>query len=160
MGYCTTTSIALRMIGTTFDSATTSLCTELISDADAEINKYLSKRYDVSAFTSTSLPPIIETWAKRLTTGYMYQEMARGGKDGLAHGQSLIDPVLKNLEMIADRKADLIGSDGTPVEESANGSFELKSSTTNYTPTFNEDEPISWATDQDKLDDIEDGRDA
>lgn len=156
--YCTTTSIALRMIGTTFDSATTSLCTELISDAESEINKYLSKRYDVSAFTTTSLPPIIETWAKNLTTGYMYRDMARGGKEGLAHADSLIKPVLTNLQMIADRKADLIGYSGAAVSELTDNSFSMRSSTSTYTTTFNEDDPISWAADQDKLDDIEDNR--
>ena len=156
--YATTTSLDTVMIGTTFDTATTSLCTKLITHAENEVNKYLSKRYDVSAFTTTSMPPLVTSLTETLTEGYMYQRMARGGKDGLAHGKALIDMALANLEKIANRDLDLLSSAGTPVSEFASSSYQILSSTTDYTPTFNEDSPLDWAVDQDKLDDIEDER--
>jgi hypothetical protein len=158
--YCTTTSIATRMVGTVFDSATTSLCSELISDAESEINKYISKRYDVSVFlaTSTAVPPIVNAWAKRLTVGYMYRDMARGGKEQLAQADKLIQPVLDNLKMVAEYKADLTDSSGVVIADASTGSFQVLSTTTDYANTFNEDDELNWKVDQSKLDDIDSER--
>lgn len=156
--YATTTSLEIVMVGTTFDSLTTSLCTKMITNAENEVNKYISKRYDVSAFTTTSMPPLLTSLTETLAEGYMYQRMARGGKDGLAHGKALIDMALANLEKIASRELDLLSSAGTPVSEFASSSYQILSSTSDYTPTFNEDSSLDWEVDEDKLDDIEDGR--
>ncbi len=84
--YSTSTSYSLIMMGTTFDTATTLLCAECITWADNEIEKHLSKRYDVSAFTATSAPPMLNTISKWLTQGYMYQQMSRGGEDAMTRG--------------------------------------------------------------------------
>lgn len=157
--YATTASLEIVMVGTTFDTATTALCSKLITHAENEVNKYISKRYDVSAFTTTSMPPLLTSLTETLAEGYMYQRMARGGKDGLKHGETLINMVLGNLQKIADRELDLLSSAGSPVSESASASYQILSNTTSYTPTFNEDDPLAWVADQDKLDDIEDGRD-
>ncbi len=154
--YATTTSLAILLVGVTFDTATTLLVDKCITHGENEVNKYLSKRYDVSDFTTTSMPPLVTSLTETLAEGYYYQKTARGGKDALAQGKALIDQAQGNLQMIADRKLDLLGSDGQPLEEFANSSFQILSSTSNYSPTFNEDD--AWATDQDKLDDIEDNR--
>ncbi len=156
MGYATTTSLETLMIGTTFDTATTALASKMITHAENEVNKFLSKRYDVSDFTTTSMPPLVTSLTETLAEGYIYQRMARGGKDSLAHGKALIDQATGNLQMIADRKLDLLGSDGEALDELTDSSFEIKSSTSDYSPTFNEDEYPEQ--DQDKLDDIEDAR--
>jgi hypothetical protein len=157
--YATTTSLETIMVGTTFDTATTALATKLITHAETEVNKYISKRYDVSGFTSTSMPPLLTSLTETLAEGYMYQRMARGGKDGLAHGKALIDMALANLEKIASRELDLLSSAGTPVSEFASSSYQVLSSTSDYSPTFNEDSPLDWEVDSDKLDDTEDDRD-
>ncbi len=160
--YCTTTSLAIVMVGTTFDSATTALGGKCITWAEAEINKYLSKRYDLtdSLFaTSTSIPPMVTTWAEQLAQGYMYKNMGRGGKEARERGQDLIDGVLKNLEMIKEHDVDLIDSDGDVVPEMAASGFQVLSNTKNYSSTFNEDDELSWCVSSNKLDDVSSERD-
>ena len=39
--YATTTSLEVLMVGTTFDTATTSLASKLITHAENEVNKYI-----------------------------------------------------------------------------------------------------------------------
>jgi len=148
------------MIGTTFDSLTTSLATELITDAENEINKYISKRYDVSVFsTSTAVPPLLKSLCNQLAVGYMYKNMSRGGSDADERGQKYIDQVIKNLELIRDYKADLINTAGSVIADMSNTAYRVLGGTENYTPTFNEDDELNWVIDADKLDDIETERD-
>lgn len=159
--YATTTSMQVLMIGTNFDSITTSLCTKLITHSENEINKYLSKRYDISSFndTSTSVPPIVTTICETLTEGYMHQRMSRGGKDSLARGKVFIDQAISNLNLIAEYKLDLVDSSGDRINDLSTGAFVIKSTTENYSNTFNEDSQLDWEVDSNKLDDIESERD-
>ncbi len=148
------------MIGTTFDTATGNLATLMITHAENEINKYISKRYDVGTFmsTSTSVPPLLTSLCETLSEGYMHLRMSRGGKDAEKRGKILIDGVLSNLKDIADYKLDLIDSSGDVITDMSQTAYRVLSNTTGYTNTFNEDDPINWKVDQDKLDDIDDER--
>lgn len=160
--YCTTTSLQTLMIGTTFDTATTSLATKLITHAENEVNKYLSKRYDIASSpfnTSTSIPPIVTSLAETLAEGFMYQRMSRGGKDAMARAQALIDQAIDDLKLIADYKLDVIGINGDVVSDMSNTSYRVSSTTENYSNTFNEDSELNWEVDSDKTDDIESERD-
>ena len=159
--YATTTSLDERMVGTNFDTATTALASEMLGDAQAEVNKYLSKRYDVSAFMSSagSVPPIVSTWTYTLGEGYMYQRMSRGGKDAMERGQYFIDQVIKNLEKVAAYELDIVSTAGSVISDMSNTSYRLLSTTDSYKDTFAEDDPLNWKVDQNKLDDISDDRD-
>lgn len=158
--YATTTSLETLMIGTTFDSLTSSLATKLITHAENEINKYLSKRYDIGDwYTSTaSVPPIITSWCETLAEGYMYQRMSRGGGEAMDRGKELIDQVLKNLDLVANYKLDVLDSSGSVVADMENTSYRVLSNTSDYANTFNEDSELNWSVDQQKLDDIESER--
>lgn len=147
------------MVGTVFDTATTNLASACVYDAENEIKKRLSTRYDFSAtpfLTTTSIPPMITTLTETLAIGYMYENMARGSKEGYARADRYIKRVMENLEAIAEGEAKLMDSNGDLIDE-IDGDWAIKSAT-DYSPTFNEDEPNNWAVDQDKLDDIEDER--
>lgn len=151
--YATTSSLAIIMIGTSFDSATTSLCTKMITHAENEINKYISKRYDISAFsTSTSAPPILTSLCETLTEGYMYQRMNRGDASG--RGKELIDQAIENLKLIADYKLDLVNSSGSVIDGLSTGGYQILSTSDGYSTTFNEDDELNWEVSPDKLDDI------
>jgi hypothetical protein len=149
------------MVGTTFDANTTSLATKMITHAENEINKYLSKRYDISSFntTSTAVPPLVTSLCETLSEGYMYQRMARGSKESLARAKFYLDQARDNLKMIADYQLDLIDSSGDVIADMSSTSYRIQSSTSEYSNTFNEDDPLNWAIDEDKLDDIDDERD-
>lgn len=159
--YATTTSLEILMIGTVFDTATTSLGNKLITHAENEVNKYLSKRYDISSFnvTSTSVPPIVTSISETLATGYMYKYMSRGGKDALERAKFFIDQAMDNLKLIAEYKLDLVDSNGDVIADSENSSYSVKSTTSDYSNTFNEDSQLDWEVDPLKLDNIKSERD-
>lgn len=147
------------MIGTVFDSATTSLASACIYDAQNEIKKRLCKRYDFSAspfLTTTTLPPMITTLAETLALGYMYENMSRGGKEGMARAKQYIDRAEKNMDQLLAGDAQLTDSSGNLIDE-IDGDWVIRT-TEEYEPTFNEDDPKNWVVDQDKLDDIESDR--
>lgn len=157
----TTTSLDTRMVDTTFNTATTSLCTARITDAENEIRKILSKRYDVSADafqTSTSVPPMLTTLCEWLTMGFMYEDLSRGGLDGFGRSDRYIKKAMENLNDIVDYKVNLVNTSGSLISESTE-SLPMFSNTKDYTDTFAEDNPTNWAVDSDKLDDIADERD-
>lgn len=148
------------MVGITFDTNTTSLANKLIGHAENEIDKYLSKRYDISQWnTSTSVPPIITSICETLTEGYMQQRMARGGKEALTRGTTLIKQATDNLLAISLYKMDVLNSLGGVVNDMSQTAYRVLSNTDGYTPTFGEDDELKWKVDQNKLDDISDSRD-
>ncbi len=158
--YCTTTSLQTAMIGSNFDTATTSLATDMISDAEAEINKYLSQRYDLNVapfLLYSTMPPMVKTWAKWLSMAYMYNQLARGAPSDRA--DKLEKRALDNLLMVAEYKLNVVAADGTILAESSNSGFRVQCNTSGYTPTFAEDDEKNWKVDQDKLDDIAAERD-
>lgn len=149
------------MLGVTFDTATTALCVKKILDAENEIDKYLSRRYDISSVTfqtSTSIPPLVTTLAEKLAEGYMWRSNSRGGKESLARGRELIKEATDNLLLLSDYKLALLNTAGGMVAEKTNTSYQVLCNTTNYVPTFDEGDELGWATDPDKLDDIADSR--
>lgn len=148
------------MVGTEFDTATSALASKLITHSENEINKWLSKRYDVTVFmaTSTAVPPLVTSLAETLSEGYIYQRMSRGGKEADQRGKILISQVLENLKMISEYKLDLTNSTGSVIQDMSQTAYRVMSSTSGYSETFNEDDPLNWKVDQDKLDDIEDER--
>jgi len=160
--YATTTSLSTRMIGVTFDSLTTALATEMINDAESEVNKYLSRRYNLSSAdfqTTTGIPPLVRTLSTRLAEGYMWKSNSRGGKESLKRGESLERSVLDNLKLIAEYKSDLTLTNGSLVSEAVNSAVRVLSNTEDYSNTFNEDDSLSWQIDDDKLTDIASERD-
>lgn len=148
------------MIGTTFDTLTGALASKLITHAENEINKWLSKRYDVTVFmaTSTAVPPLVTSLAETLSEGYIYQRMSRGGKESDQRGKILINQAIENLKLISDYKLDLTDSTGAVVADMSQTAYRVLSTTSDYENTFNEDDQLNWAVDRNKLDDISDTR--
>ncbi len=144
--YATTSSLEILMIGTQFDTATTSLASKCITQAENEVNKYLSKRYDIGGIVS-AVPPIVTSLSEKLAVGYMFQYMSRGGKESMARGKFFIDDALNNLKQIAEYKLDLIDSNGDVLTNLSSSGYDIKSSTQDYSPTFNEDEQTEWEVD-------------
>ena len=158
--FATTSSLSTKMVGTVFDTATTNLASASIYDAENEIKKRLSKRYDFSAspfLTTTTIPPIISTLTETLAIGYMYENMARGSTEGYARADRFINRVMDNLKSLLEGEVQLTDSSGNLIEE-IEGDWVIHK-TTDYAPTFNEDDPDNWIVDPDKLDDISDERD-
>ena len=158
--FATTTALAVRMVGTVFDTATTNLASACIYDAESELKKHLCKRYDFTSapfLTTTTYPPMLVTLAQTLALGYMYENMARGSKEGYARADRYIKRVMANVEDLKNGDAQLTDVDGGLVAE-IDGDWKIKT-TAAYSPTFNEDDPENWRIDQTKVEDIESERD-
>lgn len=159
--FATTSSLAVKMVGTVFDTATTALASACIYDAENELKKRLCKRYDFTAApfnTTTSIPPILTSLTETLAIGYMYENMARGSKEGYVRADRYIERVMENVDALLEGEAQLTDSSGNLVSE-IDGDWRVRINTSDYSPTFNEDDPSNWRPDQDKLDAIEDERD-
>lgn len=157
--YATTTSLGILMIGTTFDTATSALATKVITQAENEVNKYLSKRYDVGDWAAGSVPPLVTSLTENLAVGYMYRNMSRGSKEGLARAKSYIDDVISNLKLISEYKGNVTDTSGSNIPDSADSGYAAESTTQDYENTFNEDDQLNWRVDPNKLDDIDSERD-
>ncbi len=158
--YATTTSLQVLMVGTKFDTATTSLANKLITHAENEVNKYISKRYDIGSFntTSTAVPPLLTTLTETLSEGYMYQRMSRGGKDAMKRAEMLITQAIDNLKLISEYKEELIDSNGDVIQDMSQTGYRVLSNTNDYANTFNEDDELNWKVSTEKLDDIDNER--
>lgn len=156
--YCTYTGYQAKMIGTDFDNdVTLDLAEACQEDAEAEINKYIAGLYDTSGSpfnTSTSIPPIIRTICEWFSMGYMYEGNALGGKDSYNRADRYLDRARKNLEKITSGDLKLTDTTGSIIPERDNGYYEIHDSSSEYYNTFNEDDPLKWSVDPDKLEDI------
>lgn len=158
--FATTTALQTKMIGTNFDTATSALASACIEDAENEIRKQLADQYDTSADyfqTSTSTPPMVRTLCENLAVGYMYECMARGGKESYQRSDRLLTRCMENLKALADGTLQLVDTLGAQIVPE-NTKWQVQSSTTDYAPTFGEDNPKRWKVDSDKLEDIADAR--
>ena len=157
--FATTTSLQTLIPGVTFDAATTSLCTMCITWAESFIRGKLSRRYNMSASpfnTSTSIPPQITAIAERMAMGYYFRNSSRGSKESLARANELLKDAQAEVMDIASWKSDLVDTTFASVSERSTGIHESFSS---YHTTFDEDDPVDWSVDDDKLSAISDGRD-
>lgn len=158
--YCTTTSLETLWGGASFTDLTDT-ASLMITQAENEIDKRLSKRYDMSSAifqTTTSVPPMITTLCQWLSLGYLYENTARGSQDAFVRADRYINKAHENMDAILEYKADLVDTDGEKVPDS-NNQFNVYSNQDDYHETFNEDDPLNWSVDCDKLDDIADDRD-
>lgn len=157
--YATTTSLDIVMVGVSFDTVTAALASKLIDQAQAEIDGSLSRRYDLGSDyfqTSTSTPPQVRSWTERLSEGFMWQSLARGGagKESMARGKGLIDAVRLELKDMREYKSELLDTLGSVIVDMSQTAFRVLCNTTDYTPTFNEDDELSQRVDPDKLEAI------
>lgn len=165
--YSTTTTIETNMVGVTFDTSTTNLASNMIVEAQNEINKWVSKRYNISIYQTTTAatttggaPPLLQSWTDRLAEGYMWIRMSRGGANAQFQtiGDKLIKDVKECLKALVENQVDLLDESGDAISELSNPDNVL-SNTEDYHSTFDEDDPLNWSVDSDKLNDISDDRD-
>lgn len=148
------------MVGTIF-TGQTALAAKCITWSEAEIGKYLSKRYDLSASpfnTSSSIPPMVVMWAENLSQGYMYRQLGRGSKESMERFKFYTESVIENMKAVSEYKMDLLASSGSVVADMSNSAYRVQCNTTNYSNTFNEDDELSWKVSSNKEDDIDSER--
>lgn len=154
--FSTTTALAIKMVGTTFDTPTTALAAACITEAENEIKKMLSNQFDMSSSywaTYATVPPMVVTLCTQYAEGLMYEANARGSKEAYARADRYIKRVMDNLSKLADGTLQLLDTSGNQITPTKT-KWQVASNTDGYATTFNEDHPRRWKIDSTKLDDI------
>lgn len=159
--YATTTAIASRCPDLELaDTATSDLVSACLDDASAEVDKYLSRRYDLTNYqtTTAAIPPMMRSLTIRLAEAYVWQRNSRGAKESLKRGDNLEKAVIQNLIDLRDYDASLVDTSGALIANDPDaGSFRILSNTKDYRDTFNEGKSAKWKVSATKLSDIPDG---
>lgn len=151
----TTTSLSNYLVGHSFSGTAASLTTEVITMAEAEVNGYLSKRYNIATLIAmTTTAPEITRTTKLIASYYFLMAQGRAGKETKTKAETLYKSAITCLEALKEGDADLTDSDGNLVEDKTTNNYRVLSNTKDWSNTFNEDTVTSWTIDDDKLDDI------
>lgn len=128
--------------------------------ADNLINSMISNRYDVSGFdTSGSVPPLLQTFSEDISTYYEYRSEFSGDNQNDNEWLDRYKDSMDFLKDIRDGNMDLVDSTGSLIAEREIAALDLvESNNESYQPLFDEDGPLEWKVDDDKLDTIEDNR--
>jgi hypothetical protein len=159
--FATTTSLDTLIPGVDLSTVTaSSLASKCITWAENHVKAKLAKRYDVSSWnTSTSVPPQITSITEMLASGYFFKKISRGAPASIERGNESLADGNEQLMALANRDCDLVDTAGSFVNERTDEVSEtVISSTTAYHTTFDEDDPINWVIDPDKVSDIQSGR--
>jgi hypothetical protein len=148
-------------INTTTVSSLASLC---ITWAENHVKSKLARRYDVSSspfLTSTTIPPQITSITEQLAGGYLFKQISRGAPESIERGEALIVEAKASLMMLSKSECDLVDTAGSFLPERTDSTrLEVISSASSFHTTFDEDSPLNWKIDGDKVQAIADDRDS
>lgn len=154
--YSTITSIFLHLPGISQnDSNTTDIVNHHINDVAGKIDSYVSQRYNVSGWTSaSSTPQVIRGISDALTSKRaMLSFFSQDGQNKNKWASALAKEAKEDLEKIL--KGELVVTVGGTEEPTES---EVKSSTENFTPVFEMDNPLDQQVDPERLDSIDSER--
>lgn len=131
---------------------TSALISSKIPRAEAMINSYVGRRYSVPF---TTVPPVIEQIAIDLTAYLALTAKFTRDNHNTNDWVELIGKDCKEqLELIRDRKIDLVDSTGAILTERTSAS-RIVSSTQDYQPFADLDEQTEWRVPTDRLNAID-----
>lgn len=159
--FSTYTSLAVLMPGVSFDTSTNNLAARCIDWAEGYIRGQLSRRYNVAQppFTVYTTTSMLTCLSEQLAMGHLYKNLSRGSKESISRGDALISDAKEQIKRILDKESELLdASTGSVVVSERTTINEVICSTSSYHTTFDEDDPLNWAVDSDKLTQISDDR--
>lgn len=158
MAYCTADQVKSEYIifpqtsTTQRYTETTALITAKIARADAMINSYVGRRYSVPF---VAVPPVIEQISVDLTAYLALTAKFTRDNHNTNDWVELIGKDCKEqLELIRDRKIDLVDSSGAVLTERTSAS-RIVSSTQDFQPFADLDEQTEWRVPTDRLNAID-----
>lgn len=160
--FATYTSLDLLIPGVKITNTAASLAAKCIVWAENQVKSKLSRRYDISGspfLTSTSVPPQITSITEMIASGHLFKQLSRGAPESIDRGNEIIKDGMDQLISLATGESHLLDTSGSFVGERTDSVREyVIHSASGYHTTFDEDDPINWKIDPDKIDDIESGR--
>lgn len=159
--YTTYTSIDPLMPGYKLDTTTAQSITSRVIDwAESCVNSGIGTRYNFGSApfnASATVPPMIRTLTEQITIGYVFKTWSRGAKESITRGDAMLTEAKTQLKLISAGKIDLFATDGSEITERSS-STKIRSNADSYATTFDEDSPLLWRIDPDKIDAISSGR--
>lgn len=155
--FATYTSFATLVPDWTFGAAMNTLGGFCVNWAESQVKARLARRYNVgnapfTVFTTTSM---LTNITEELALGYLFKLSSRGAKQQIDRGNALMESALAQIKDLADHRMDLLDASlGTSVIADRSDSQVIFASMAAYHPTFDEDDPLNWGTDDDKINDI------
>lgn len=133
-------------------SETSALISSKIARADATINSYVGRRY---AVPFTTVPPKIEEISVNLTCYYaLIAKFTRDNHNTNDWVELMGKDAITQLELIRDRKVDLVNTSGAILTERTSAS-RIVSSTQDYQPFADLDSQTEWRVPTDRLNAID-----
>lgn len=157
--YATTTSISelipnfLSGNTTTSDPAGSSMFSRHIDRAESVVNSYLTSLYSLPI---SPVPPILRTIAEDIACYFAVRSAYTQDGQNVNQYYPEYKKAMETLELLKDGEIKLSYTDGSTVAVSSTNRF--LSSSENYTPIFNVDDPENWKVDPDQTDDIANAR--
>lgn len=131
---------------------TSALISAKIPRAEATINSYVGRRYNVPF---TTVPPKIEEIAINLSAYYtLVAKFTRDNHNENEWVVKLGEDTIKELELIRDRKIDLVDTSGAVLTERM-AATRIVSSTQDYQPFADLDDITAWKVPTDRLNSID-----
>ncbi len=96
---------------------------------------------------------MITTLCEWLSLGYLYENTARGSKDGYLRADRYIKKATDNMKQLNKFEADLVDSGGAKIPDNVTD-MQILGGTEDYSPTFDEGSPLDWRVSDSKLTDL------
>jgi len=159
--YATTTSISLLLPGflkgntTTSDTAGVNIFSHHIDRAESKVNSVITSRYDITGFTSGSIPPLLIKLTEDIA---VYNVIRATGYRADDKNEYLDDYTKANdtLDKLIKGEINLTYTNGSSVAVVSTNRF--LSNTKDYTPITGLDDQEDWKRDSDEVDDQSDAR--
>jgi hypothetical protein len=107
----------------------------------------------VITYTTTTVPPLINTICKWYAAGLAIEACGRGSKEALNRSKILIDRAKTNLENLESGALSIVDANGNTIDKD-NDPMQVLSNTKDYPSTFDEDDPLRWKVSKNKNLDI------
>ena len=130
-------------------SATVSRISSNIVRAESLVNSKVASRYDVSGFSAGSAPPILKSITEDITSFYTLRSVYTGDNQNVSEWVENFAEAEKLLDEIRDGKRDVLDASGN-ILGSSSTTLLVESNTEDYTPTFDEQNPVNWSVDENK----------
>lgn len=157
MAYSTSTSIYTMLPGLNTSAANDAIINQYKDRVKGKIDNFIIGLYDPSGWTSaSSTPPGITQISDAIIAMWIMRSLfTRDGQNKNDWVEELGKMAIMDLKKIASGELKLADNSGKRVNTSIQM---IESTTEDYHPVFDIDEPEDWTLDSDQLEDISDDR--
>ena len=146
--YCLPDDVRSQLVGIDKANLSDEEILTYIENADNTIDFYIGMQYDLPITDATTLK-LLRTWSSILASYTLYTYLAnKEGSNIATMATARYEKLIETLEKISNSEMQLTNMPNIS---------RIASNFSDYTPTFNEGDPVNWSTDANMLSDISSG---